>query len=183
MRLELACHVASLIGIVKTKAEFFLNEYKPTIILDDNKCITGRISLPITPYTDEFVVPTTKFALTRSSSCLLERVACAIAAQESVLLVGETGTGKTSTLQLLAKHTGNKLVVLNMNQQSDSVDLIGGYKPIELRIIMMPLREEFETLFRADFNVAKNTQFLGNLSVIYNHYNYLFTKLSILFLF
>lgn len=167
-RLELACHVASLIGIVKTKAEFFLNEYKPTIVLDDNKCIAGRTSLPIAPCSEglSFIQTNSRFALTRSSSCLLERIASAIAAQESVLLVGETGTGKTSTLQLLAKHTGNKLVVLNMNQQSDSVDLIGGYKPVELRIIMIPLREEFETLFRTEFNVQKNDKFLCNLAVI-----------------
>lgn len=103
--------------------------------------------------------------MTRSSSCLLERIACCIAFQESVLLVGETGTGKTSTLQLLAKHTGNKLIVLNMNQQSDSVDLIGGYKPVELKIIFKSIREEFETLFRAEFDVIQNTKFLGHISV------------------
>lgn len=57
----------------------------------------------------------------------MERVACCLSLNEPVLLVGETGTGKTSTLQLLAKHTGNTLVVLNMNQQSDSIDLLGGY--------------------------------------------------------
>lgn len=107
----------------------------------------------------------TKFALTRSSSCLLERIASSIATQESVLLVGETGTGKTSTLQLLAKHTGNKLIVLNMNQQSDSVDLIGGYKPVELKIIIKPIREEFESLFRAEFNIEANSKFLCHLSV------------------
>jgi len=106
-----------------------------------------------------------KFALTRSSSRLIERIACCILAQESVLLVGETGTGKTSTLQLLAKHTGNKLIVLNMNQQSDSVDLIGGYKPVELKIIIKPIREEFESLFRSHFNVEQNSKFLGHISV------------------
>jgi midasin len=57
---------------------------------------------------------------------LLERVAVCISLCEPVLLVGETGTGKTSTLQLLAKHTEQKLIVINMNQQSDSADLLGG---------------------------------------------------------
>lgn len=82
-----------------------------------------------------------------------------------MLLVGETGTGKTSTLQLLAKHTGNKLIVLNMNQQSDSVDLIGGYKPVELKFIIKPIREQFENLFRAEFDIEQNTKFLGHISV------------------
>lgn len=97
----------------------------------------------------------------------MERIASAIYNQESVLLVGETGTGKTSTLQLLAKHTGNKLIVLNMNQQSDSVDLIGGYKPVEFKIIIKPIREEFESLFRAEFDLVENEKFLGHISVIH----------------
>jgi midasin len=46
---------------------------------------------------------------------------------EPVLLVGETGTGKTSAVQYLADKTGHHLVVINMNQQSDSADLLGGY--------------------------------------------------------
>lgn len=103
--------------------------------------------------------------MTRSSSCLLERIACSISMQESVLLVGETGTGKTSALQLLARRTGNKLIVLNMNQHSDSVDLIGGYKPLELKIIIKPIREKFENLFRAEFNVEQNATFLSHISV------------------
>lgn len=108
----------------------------------------------------------------------MERIACCIATKESVLLVGETGTGKTSTLQLLAKHTGNKLIVLNMNQQSDSVDLIGGYKPVELKIIVKPIRETFETLFRAEFDVEQNAKFLGHISVNQFWYNFYASKLK-----
>lgn len=65
--------------------------------------------------------------MTRPACCLMERIACCLSSNEPVLLVGETGTGKTSILQLLAKHTGNTLIVLNMNQQSDSTDLLGGF--------------------------------------------------------
>lgn len=103
--------------------------------------------------------------MTRASSCLLERMACSISMGEPVLLVGETGTGKTSALQLLAKHTGNKLIVLNMNQHSDSADLIGGYKPLEFKIIVKPIRDKFEQLFRAEFNVEHNARFLNHVSV------------------
>jgi midasin len=45
---------------------------------------------------------------------------------EPVLLVGETGVGKTATINYLAQVTGNKLVVMNMSQQTDSTDLLGG---------------------------------------------------------
>jgi len=43
------------------------------------------------------------------------------------LLVGETGAGKTATIQLLAQKANRQLKVINMNQHSDSADLLGGY--------------------------------------------------------
>lgn len=46
------------------------------------------------------------FAATRPSAVLLEQLAVCVTKGESVLLVGETGTGKTSTVQHLAKVTG-----------------------------------------------------------------------------
>ena len=35
-----------------------------------------------------------------------------------------------------------------MNQQSESTDLLGGYKPVDLKLLILPIREEFEILFR-----------------------------------
>lgn len=46
------------------------------------------------------------FAATRPSAVLLEQLAVCVSRREPVLLVGETGTGKTSTVQYLAKLTG-----------------------------------------------------------------------------
>ena len=47
-----------------------------------------------------------KFAFTRQCSALLEKISVCINHQEPVLLVGETGTGKTSVIQYLAAQTG-----------------------------------------------------------------------------
>lgn len=66
------------------------------------------------------------FAFTRQASALLEGITVAVSNQEPVLLVGETGCGKTSCVQYLAWQTGHQLTVINMNQQSDSSDLLGG---------------------------------------------------------
>lgn len=44
-----------------------------------------------------------KFSFTRPALVLMERIAVAVANSESVLLVGETGTGKTSAVQYLAE--------------------------------------------------------------------------------
>ena len=46
------------------------------------------------------------FSYTRPSVCLLEKVAACVKRNEPVLLVGETGTGKTSSVQFLAHTLG-----------------------------------------------------------------------------
>jgi midasin len=64
-----------------------------------------------------------RFAPTGHALRLLERLAAAAAAGEAVLLVGETGTGKTAAVQELARLTGNALIVQNLSQQSDSAGM------------------------------------------------------------
>ena len=49
-----------------------------------------------------------RFAFTRQSVVLLEKVSVCVSKNEPVLLVGETGTGKTSSVQYLAQQTGRK---------------------------------------------------------------------------
>lgn len=85
--------------------------------------------------------------------------------KEPVLLVGETGTGKTSSIQYLAKSTGHRLTVINMNQQSESADLLGGYKPVDLKFLISPIREEFEILFRSYFAIEPNRKFLERVAI------------------
>lgn len=46
------------------------------------------------------------FAATRPSTVLMEQLAVCVVKGEPVLLVGETGTGKTSAVQYLAHITG-----------------------------------------------------------------------------
>ncbi|XP_021695635.1 midasin [Aedes aegypti] len=112
------------------------------------------------------------FSFTRPASCLLERIAVSVAQNEPILLVGETGVGKTSSIQYLAYQTHHKLVVVNMNNQSDVSDLIGGFKPVDLSYVITPLRYEFEFLFNKTFNAQKNEKFLTNVSICYNRGEY-----------
>lgn len=107
------------------------------------------------------------FSFTRIACCIMERIAVAVQQNEPVLLVGETGVGKTSSVQYLAYHTQHKLVVVNMNNQSDVSDLIGGFKPVDFAFVLGPLRTEFESLFRRTLNAAKNEKFMANLSACF----------------
>ncbi|CAL8083642.1 unnamed protein product [Calicophoron daubneyi] len=108
------------------------------------------------------------FASTRLALTLLERLAVAVAHHEPVLLVGETGTGKTSAVQRLAYLCGRRLRVINLNQQSDSIELMGGFKPVDTRALVRPLREQFESLFCRTFQTDSNLVFLGHINMCFN---------------
>ncbi len=62
------------------------------------------------------------------------------------------GTGKTSVVQYLANQLNQRLIVQNLSQQTDSSDLLGGFKPVELRILCVPLKEKFDQLFPKTFS-------------------------------
>ena len=66
------------------------------------------------------------FVYTRSSLILLEKLGRCVQLGEPVLLVGETGVGKTAAVSYLANITGNTLITINLSQQTDSTDLLGG---------------------------------------------------------
>jgi midasin len=52
---------------------------------------------------------------------------------EPALLVGETGTGKTTVCQLLAALRGKRLHIVNCNQHTEAADLLGSYRPMRNR--------------------------------------------------
>ncbi|MGG6498983.1 UNVERIFIED_CONTAM: AAA family ATPase, partial [Bacteroidetes bacterium 56_B9] len=76
--------------------------------------------------------------------------------REPLLLVGETGVGKTTAVQHLATQLGKKLVPFNLSQQTEAGDLLGGFKPVNPRALMVPLKDEFDELFSDSFPSAKN---------------------------
>lgn len=94
---------------------------------------------------------------------LLEKIAVAVDRHEPLLLVGETGTGKTTCIQYLAEQLGRKLVAFNLSQQSESGDLLGGYKPVNVRSLVIPLKDEFDEIFETTFSKKKNQRFIEML--------------------
>ena len=130
----------------------------------------GNISVPVLATASSAVSATlghlpqplpAGFAPTRHSLRLLERLAACVVLDEPALLVGETGNGKTSVIQALAGACGAQLLVYNMNVQSDSADLLGGFKPVHLRQIAVSLLARFERIFAATFRGAS-----GNVAFV-----------------
>lgn len=116
-------------------------ENRPVYRAEASQATIGRApSMPIATIKSSFVY--TAYTLR-----LLERLSVALHHSESLLLVGETGCGKTSIVQHFAQLRGVKLHVHNLSQMSDPVDLIGGFKPLDVRTLLEPVLQEFLLLF------------------------------------
>lgn len=60
-------------------------------------------------------------------------IAAALLRNEPVLLVGETGSGKTSVCQSLAVACDHQLHVIGCHQNTETADLLGGQRPLRNR--------------------------------------------------
>nr|XP_009757416.1 PREDICTED: midasin [Nicotiana sylvestris] len=74
-----------------------------------------------------------KIVWTRSMRRLYFLVERCYKLREPVLLVGETGGGKTSVCQLLSIILGSKLHILNCHQYTETSDFLGGFYPVRER--------------------------------------------------
>ncbi|KND03960.1 uncharacterized protein SPPG_08934 [Spizellomyces punctatus DAOM BR117] len=152
--------IGSVLGVPPHRVHFYSEVHVPTIQTSDQTTSVGRVTLSKNPR-DLLQASTPRpFAPTPSTVRLLERLAVSTAQNEPILLVGETGTGKTTVVQHLAHLTNTPLTVINMSQQSDSSDLLGGFKPVDVKILAVPVLNEFERLFAATFSVKANVAFL-----------------------
>ncbi|XP_064473273.1 midasin-like [Ornithodoros turicata] len=164
-RLSLAATVGARFQLTKAQAQHYCSGHKPAVTETETTVVIGRATLPRSTLQSRGSAPV--FAHTHQSLTLLERIAVAVTCAEPVLLVGETGIGKTAAVQYLAHLTGRELSVVNLSQASDSVDLVGGFKPLELKLVLAPLREDFERLFSSTFSQSHNAKFLGHITACF----------------
>lgn len=99
------------------------------------------------------------FAMHKPAIRLMGRLATSISLGEPILLTGETGTGKTSVITHLATLLRKPLISLNLSQQTESSDILGGLKPIDARVSGMKLYQSFMRLFGATLSSKKNAKF------------------------
>lgn len=95
--------------------------------------------------------------MTRPSLLLLEQLTIAISNLEPLLLVGETGTGKTTSVTHLAALLRRPLVSLNLSTQTESSDLLGGFKPLDPKLPAAELMGSWLSLFERTFSRKKKT--------------------------
>ena len=167
LRLALASSIAEEMHISPQKWKFCLSERVPNYSDELSDLLIGRevcSKIQSRSMAGARTNQAKSFAATKSSLRLMEQAAAALQVSEPILLVGETGIGKTAVVQQLSSLLNQKLTVVNLSQQSEASDLLGGYKPVNLRSIAVPLVDEFNALFESTFSVKKNQKFLSSVA-------------------
>lgn len=161
--------IGETLEISKSRIELYLTKHVPKFINNDKTIEIGRVKLEkATVALQKRSVNTTSFAATNHSLRLMEQISVAIEMSEPILLVGETGTGKTTVVQQLGKILNRPLTVINVSQQTETGDLLGGYKPVNSKTIALPIQETFESLFISTFSLKKNERFYKMLHRCFN---------------
>ncbi|OHF00142.1 ATPase [Colletotrichum orchidophilum] len=157
--------IAEEMHIPRELVEHHLGNYTPELEQTDSLFKIGRCTLrKRKERVNKAALAKKPFASTTHAKKLLEQTAVAVNLGEPILLVGETGIGKTTVVQQLADTLGHKLVAINLSQQSETGDLLGGFKPVNVRSLAVPLKEEFEDLFSATgISTTKNQRYLEQL--------------------
>ncbi|CAM9220817.1 unnamed protein product, partial [Ectocarpus sp. 13 AM-2016] len=134
---EARAHAAEVVAgrwnVLPSKAVEIATTTRPEFVEAEDYLKIGRVTLPKVPQARGSVTASSSFAPTSHALRLMETLAASAQACEPVLLVGETGCGKTALVQRLAEGTGRDLVVQNLSLQTDGADLLGGFRPVELR--------------------------------------------------
>ncbi|KAL7420043.1 AAA ATPase midasin [Cryptotrichosporon argae] len=158
-RAEMAAAIASRVGLDDERVAGLLDARRPRLEATRGvpQIHIGRFSLDAAPVKKRARVAADArpFALTRPSLVLLERIAAAVTMAEPTLLVGETGTGKTTAVQHLAMLSGRPLTALNLSTQTETSDLVGGFKPVDASAAARALHARWQRLFTETFSVAK----------------------------
>jgi midasin (ATPase involved in ribosome maturation) len=76
-------------------------------------------------------------AITASLRRLWRLTGRCVAHNEPVLLIGETGCGKTMGCQLLAANRQQRIRILNCHQSTETSDIIGGLRPVRGRGLLL----------------------------------------------
>ncbi|KAL2201432.1 hypothetical protein P885DRAFT_73781 [Corynascus similis CBS 632.67] len=161
----LVAAIAKEMHLSSERVQHYLTGYIPDLEDNETKLTIGRASFAKPKRTSRVSKSKRPFATTVHAKRLLEQISVAVKHKEPLLLVGETGIGKTTVVQQLAESLGHQLVAVNLSQQSEASDLLGGFKPVSSQSLAMPLKEEFEDLLeKTGVSAEKNREYLERIS-------------------
>eukprot|EP01061_Rhynchopus_euleeides_P037059 TRINITY_DN626_c0_g1_i2.p1 TRINITY_DN626_c0_g1~~TRINITY_DN626_c0_g1_i2.p1 ORF type:complete len:1401 (+),score=678.40 TRINITY_DN626_c0_g1_i2:591-4205(+) len=147
------------LGVSAEKQAYFLEHYRPSSSGPVNGIFTiGRQVLPVHDAVENDHKTDANFGDTKASLSLMERLGVCVKMVEPVLLTGETGVGKTYIVQHLANQLNQDLLVHNLNQQSETSDIIGGYKPTDITASGMALSDMAQSLMQATYPSSSEAQ-------------------------
>ncbi|KAH9480590.1 Midasin [Psilocybe cubensis] len=92
-----------------------------------------RADIDMSTYLGHPVPATPSITWTKAMQRLYILVCRGLKFNEPILLVGETGSGKTSVCQVFADASSQRLLALNCHQNTETADLIGGLRPVRNR--------------------------------------------------
>lgn len=181
--------VVQIIGTIWGLSSILIDTYYIQEVVDDNNAVIisrstvkgkaavnnqssefvrfGRAVLSCLPFGQSDSTVRQTFAMTKYATRIMERVATCVLMREPVLLVGETGTGKTTTVQQIATMTNRQLLVHNISLSTDVSDLFGGFRPVTLKQLFRPLYENFVRIFQETLSSSSNQKFLQVVSEFY----------------
>ncbi|KAH0565336.1 hypothetical protein GP486_001268 [Trichoglossum hirsutum] len=166
-RHTVASQIAQEMHVPPQRVDYYLGVHAPRYVSSSEALVVGRAHLRKRRASGSAMTRVAgrkrPFAMTAHTLRVMEQVAVAVQMSEPILLVGETGTGKTSVIQQLAEILGAKLTVVNLSNQSESGDLLGGYKPVSIRSLAVPMKEDFDELFESTFSIKKNQRYMDML--------------------
>ena len=107
----------------------YLKKSKSIITIDDSVFDTIRIGSIYMRKGTSSLINATNLIHSKETVKQLELIAAACQSKRAVLLEGETCSRKTALVQELANLTKNKLVIISLNQDTETSDLIGQWVP------------------------------------------------------
>ncbi|KAL8774243.1 MAG: hypothetical protein Q9209_000994 [Squamulea sp. 1 TL-2023] len=167
---EMIAVIAQELQVSSERVSYCLETRNPRFLMDEKTLRIGRTNITRRrPGVARNMIEKQKrspFATTHRVLRHLESIAAAIQMAEPCLLVGETGTGKTTMIQQFAESLNHKLVVVNLSQQSEAGDLLGGFKPVNMRALAIPMNEEFNDLIEGTLSVKKNQRYIEHITKV-----------------
>lgn len=158
-RLQL-CEVFGLsLGLSSVQVRQIIQE-KPSVIASDESIVIGRVSHhfsqdhPIGSVGNE----ENAFSYTSVHAQVLQATLSCLCHNEPVLLLGDTGTGKTTLIQHLTALCRHKALVYNFSDQSESSDLIGRTIPEDASSLIQKLKNDFTDLLHDSRFLTINQQ-------------------------